>query len=142
MTRIVVVWLHVLAAAVWLGGLAFAVHLVLPAILRGERAGLDLLRRARVVAWAALALLAVTGVENLRHVSLDRPWVAAKLLLLLALLPLAAHRDFTLVPRAAAAIERGVDPRAALATARWLDRLVLLLGVALVFLGLGIARGR
>lgn len=142
MSRIGVVWLHLLAAAVWVGGLVYATHLVIPALARGDRAYLPLLGRARMAAWAALGLLVVTGLENLRHVRLDSPWVMAKLLLVLVLLALAAHRDFALVPRAAGDVERGVGPATALAGIRRLDRVLLLLGVVVLFLGVGIARGR
>jgi putative copper export protein len=142
MIRIAVVWLHVLAAAVWLGGLLYASHLVVPALARGERAYLALLGRARAVAWAAVGLLVVTGIENLRHVRWDSGWLAAKLALALVLLALAAHRDFALVPRASREIERGVTPGLALAGLRWLDRGLVLLAAAVLFLGVGIARGR
>jgi uncharacterized membrane protein len=139
---IVVVSLHVLAVVVWLGGLVYASHLVIPALLRGERACLALLGRARVVAWGALALGVVTGLDNLRRVGLGSPWLAAKLAAVVLLLALAAHRDFAVVPRATREIERGVNPALALAALRWLDRVVLLLGAAVLFLGVGIARGR
>lgn len=142
MAAIVVVGLHVLAAAVWVGGLLYASHLVLPALARGERTYLPLLGRARMSAWAAIALLVLTGLENLRRVGLDRPWVMAKLLLVLGLLALAAHRDFALLPRATRAIEEGAVPAAALAGLRRLDRVLLLLGMAAIFVGVGIARGR
>jgi len=137
-----VVWLHVLAAAVWLGGMIYSMHLVVPALARGERAYLPLLGRARMAAWAALGLLVVTGLENLRRVRLDSPWVMAKLLLVLVLLALAAHRDFALVPRATRDVGQGVAPAAALAGVRWLDRVIVLLGVVVLFLGVAIARGR
>jgi putative copper export protein len=142
MTRIVVVWLHVTAAAVWLGGLAFGAHLLVPALLRGDRTVLALLGRARVSAWAALALLLVTGLENLRHVGLERPWVMGKLMAVLLLLALAAHRDFALVPRATSEIERGTPPGLALGGLRWVDRILLVLALLVVFLGVGVARGR
>ncbi len=142
MTRIGVVWLHVLAAAVWVGGLVYATHLVIPALARGDRACLPLLGRARMTAWAALGLLVMTGLENLRHVRLESPWVMAKLFLVLVLLALAAHRDFALVPRVTRDVEQGVRPATALAGVRWLDRVLLLLAVVVLFLGVGIARGR
>jgi len=141
-TRILIIWLHVLAAAVWLGGLLFASHLVVSALARGERAYLALLIRARLIGWAALGLLVVTGLENLRQTGLARPWVMGKVLLVLVLLALQAHRDFAVLPRAAAAIERGGAPEGALGGVRWLDRILVLLGAAAVFLGVGIARGR
>jgi putative copper export protein len=140
--RIVVVWLHVLAAAAWVGGLLCASHLVVPALARGERAYLPLLGRARGIAWPAAGLLVLTGVENLRHARWDSGWLAAKLALVLLLLALAAHRDFALVPRVSGEIERGAAPAPALAGLRWLDRGLVLLAAAVLLLGVGVARGR
>ena len=57
--------------------------------------------------WTAWALLALTGVENLRRIGLNSPWLAAKLVVVIALLALAAHRDFAVVPRAIQAVEGG-----------------------------------
>ena len=142
MARLIVVWLHVLAAAAWLGGVLYTSHLVVPALARGERTYVALLARARIVAWAAVGLLVVTGLENLRQVSLERPWVMAKVLLAIVLLALAAHRDFALVPRAARAIAAGSAPEAAVSGLRRLDRVLVLLGALAIFLGVGIARGR
>ena len=142
MERIVVVWLHLLGASAWVGTLLFVSHLVVPALARGERAYLGLLARARVVAWAAIGLLVVTGFDNLRRVRLDSPWLMGKLLLVLVLLALAAHRDFTLVPRVSQVIEQGGSPAVALGGLRWLDHVLLLVAMAVLFLGVGVARGR
>jgi uncharacterized membrane protein len=142
MLRLVVVWLHVVAAVAWVGGVLYASHLVLPAVSRGARDGLALLVRGRVMAWAALAILVVTGLENLRRVPLVSPWLAAKLVVVLALLALAAHRDFAVLPRAVRAVETGAEPASALFGFRILDRAVLLLALVVLFLAVGVARGR
>jgi len=142
MLRLVVVWLHVAAAAAWVGGLLHVSHLVGPAAARGGRESLKLLTRARAVAWAAWALLVVTGIENLRRVGLASPWLAAKLVAVVALLALAAHRDFAVLPHAVRAVEGGGEPAAALSGVRALDRAQLLLVLAVLFLAVGIARGR
>jgi copper resistance protein D len=143
MARILVVWLHIVAAAVWIGGLLYASHLVVPAIVRGERAYLTLLARSRPIAWSAIALLVLTGLENLRVFGIaGSPWLMAKLLLVVVLLSGAAHRDFALVPRATREIERGVAPGLALAGIRWLDRALLVLAFVVVLLAAGLARGR
>lgn len=142
MIRLVVVWLHVVAAAAWVGGLLFASHLVVPALARGERGALALLGRARLLAWGAVALLLLTGLENLRAVGLASSWLVAKLTLAIALLALAAHRDFAVLPRATGAIARGEEPGPALAGLRMLDRVVVLLALATLFLAVGVARGR
>lgn len=142
MARIVVVWLHLVAAAVWVGGLLYASHLVVPAIARGERAYLTLLARGRRIAWSAIALLVLTGLENLRVFGLaGSPWLMGKLLLVVVLLSAAAHRDFALVPRATREIEHGVAPGLALAGIRWLDRALLLVAAVVLFLAAGVARG-
>ena len=142
MSRIVVVWLHLLGAVVWTGGLLYGSHLVLPRVARGERGYAALLMRARPVAWVAVALVVATGLENLRHVRLDSPWLMAKVLLALILIPLAAHRDFALLPRAVRAIEQGAAPEPVLGGVRWLDRLIALGLVIVLFLAVGVARGR
>jgi copper resistance protein D len=142
MIRILVVWLHVLAAAVWVGGLLYGSHLLLPALARGECACAGMLLRARPVAWVAVGLLVLTGLENVRHVRLESPWLIAKVLLVLVLVPLAAHRDFALLPQAARAIARGDAPGAALASVRGIDRVVAVAAVIVLFLGVAVARGR
>jgi uncharacterized membrane protein len=142
MLRLVVVWLHVVAAAAWVGGTLYAGHLVVPAAVRGGREALALLGRGRVVSWAAIAILVVTGLENLRRLPVVTPWLAAKLLVVMALLALAAHRDFAVLPRAIRAVERGAEPAATLSGVRALDRILLLLALVVVFLAVGIARGR
>jgi hypothetical protein len=139
MGRVLVVWLHVLGAAVWVGGLIHGSHLVLPQVARGEPGYARLLTRARPIAWGAVVLVILTGIENLRHVHADA-WVMAKVLLVLVVGPLAAHRDFALLPAALRAIESGEAPDRALAGLRWVDRAVVLGAVALVFLGVAVAR--
>jgi copper resistance protein D len=140
--RLVIVWLHVTAAAVWVGGLVYASHVVAPSAARGGRESLRLLARGRAVIWTAWALLALTGVENLRRIGLNSPWLAAKLVVVIALLALAAHRDFAVVPRAIQAVEGGADAAPALSGLRAFDRVLLLLSLGVLFLAVGVARGR
>lgn len=142
MTALVVVWLHVVAAAAWVGGLLYTSHLIAPAAARGGRESLGLLARGRAIAWGALAILVLTGLENLRRVGLESPWLAAKLVAVIALLALAAHRDFAALPRAVRAVREGAEPGAALSGVRALDRVLLLLALGTLFLAVGVARGR
>jgi uncharacterized membrane protein len=139
---LVVVWLHITAAAVWVGGVLYAAHLVGPEAARGGRESLLLLTRGRAVTWAASVVLVLTGIENLRRVGLASPWLAAKLMAVIGLLALAAHRDFALLPRAVGAIGDGSAPAAALSGVRRLDRVVLLVALVVLFLAAGVARGR
>jgi hypothetical protein len=141
-SRLLLVWVHVTAAAVWVGGTLQAGHLLAPALARGEGAALGLLLRWRAVSWGALAVLALTGIEQLRRVGLESRWLALKILLVLGLLAVAAHRDFALLPRARRAIEAGGAPGPALRAVRWFDRGLALLALAVLLLAVGVARGR
>jgi putative copper resistance protein D len=141
MLRLIVIWLHIVAAAAWIGGLLHTMHLIAPAAARGGRESLELLVRGRPMAWGALAILVLTGLENLRTVGLS-PWLAAKLMAVIALLALAAHRDFAVLPRAIRVVAEGAPSAAALSGVRALDRVLLLLTLAALFLAVGVARGR
>jgi len=74
------VWLHILAATVWIGGMA-ALGLLLVPLLRRERFQ-DVARpllyasalRFRWIGWGALSVLVVTGLINVRAQGL--PWSA------------------------------------------------------------------
>ena len=142
MLRLLIVWVHVTAAAVWVGGLVYASHVVGPAAARGGRESLRLLARGRALTWTAWALLALTGIENLRQMGLNTPWLAAKLLVVIALLALAAHRDFAVLPRAIQAVEGGAEAAPALSGLRAFDRVLLVLSLGALFLAVGVARGR
>ena len=63
--RVVVLWVHVVAAAVWVGGLAYQTHVLLPAARRGGAAVFaEAARRARPVTWTAIALVVLSGFYN------------------------------------------------------------------------------
>jgi putative copper export protein len=138
-------WLHVVAAAVWMGGVVYQAHVLLPAARRGAGDAFgDAARRARPATWTAIALVVLTGLYNVTQLGdLERVMesgaglmVAGKFGLVILAVTLASQRDFTLVPR----LSR--EPSAAtLKAIAWLDRLVLLLGLATIYLGLAISRG-
>lgn len=147
--RLLVLWLHVLGAIVWLGGLAYQAHGLLPAARRGEVAAFAAAAaRWRAAAWVALSLVVVTGVYNLTGLGPLEALVArgaglvlaAKVLLVLVLVPVASQRDFAQVPRLRRLLAAGEDPGPALRAIAWLDRAALALGVVIVYLGLALAR--
>lgn len=142
-------WLHLLAAVVWLGGLLFQSHVLLPGLQKDGHAGLgvQVLRRARPMAWVALLLLLATGLHNLSRLSLSvltqtpvGALLALKIFLVIVALMLSAHRDFGLVPRLARELEAGRDGAWQLRTIAWIDRAVILLGIAVLYLGLAVSR--
>jgi copper resistance protein D len=120
------VWLHIVAAATWLGGMLF-LSLVLVPTLTGhpQRGALILLaaRRFRAVGWVALAVLLLTGLINLHHRGLlssqlfDAGFltssygstVALKLFFVALALFLSVVHDFFIGPRAARAMKQAPD---------------------------------
>ena len=149
--RLLPLWLHVLSAAVWLGGLLFQSHIRLPLLARGGPAEpiAQAVRRSRRVAWTALVLLILTGLHNLTRLppvtSMIESGVlkllALKLFLVVILLMLSAHRDFGVAARLIRAVAAGRDATPALRMLVRLDRVALLLGLGLVYLGLAVSRG-
>jgi len=144
------VWLHVLAAVTWLGGLIYQAHALAPAARRGSPGPFaDAAARGRPATWTAIALVVLTGFYNVTMLGpLDRVMergagllLAGKFMLVLLAVALAGQRDFAQVPRLRRALAAGDDPRPMLAAIAWLDRIVIILGVAVVYLGLAISRG-
>jgi putative copper export protein len=143
--RLVSVWLHVLGMAVWIGGLTFQSHVLLPHARRAgdPRPFAEAARRGRRVGWAAAGLTVLTGLYNVTGLApLARvaqsgagTVLAGKFLLVLAMVALAAQRDFGQVPRL-----DGAQWRGALRAIRWLDHAVLGLALVVIYLGLVVSR--
>ena len=107
-----------------------------------------MLRRSRPVAWVAILVLVLSGLHNLSRVSLGvlvetraGTLLALKIFLVIVALMLAAHRDFGLVSRLAREAEAGRSGARELRAMAWIDRAVILLGAAAVYLGLAVSRG-
>jgi hypothetical protein len=100
------------------------------------------------VTWVAIALVVLTGFYNVTLLGpLDRVLqsgaallLALKFMLVLAAVAVAGQRDFAQVPRLARAVAAGDDPKPALSAIVWMDRVVLLLAVVIVYLGLAVSR--
>jgi copper resistance protein D len=157
------VWIHVLAAAVWVGGMAFFVLVLVPVLrnpaLHGHapafvrEAGM----RFRTVAWTALVILFVTGWIQMGYrgigwgdvLTLDPPHAVAnalrwKIVLFAVTLALSTVHDFFVGPRATEAWKREPDaPRtqALRKAAGWFGRLNAVLALAIVYLAALIVRG-
>jgi putative copper export protein len=157
------VWLHILAATLWIGGMGFLVLVVVPWLRSDGRqiAGLLLRKtgpRFRTVGWTCFAVLVVTGAFNLwvRGVRLasfaDPSWlgspfgkaVVAKLMLFTLVVLVSAHHDFVVGPKATAAIES--DPTSPATTrlraqAQRAGRLNALFALVLVGIAVTLVRG-
>src|SRR5215471_19286845 len=71
--RALILWLHLLAAIIWIGGLVFQVLVVFPTLARAAtseriRLALSLEARFRMLVWPAIGLVLFTGLVNLMHV--------------------------------------------------------------------------
>ena len=158
------VWLHILAAAVWIGGMIFVALVVVPVIRRPEmrQAAARLIHltgiRFRWVGWACLGLLLVTGLFNLTFrgigwaelfslpfwsASLGRI-LALKLFVVAWILALSATHDFAIGPRATTAWQE--NPGSAEASrlrrqATQLARVNMLLALIAVTFGVMLVRG-
>jgi copper resistance protein D len=161
-----IVFVHIVAAIVWVGGMLFLPLVLVPVVRREEprlRAALmsAVGHRFRTVGWVAIVTLLVTGVWNLRNRRL--PWetilsgdlfsgtwgriLAVKLALVAVVLALSVVHDFVLGPRstrlaqqrdAAGAVQRAERLRR---WASWLGRMNALLALAIVFLAVALLRG-
>jgi uncharacterized membrane protein len=157
-----IVWVHILAAIVWIGGMFFLPLVLVPVLRRQEpklrAALLDAVgRRFRTVGWIAIGVLLVTGVWNLRNRHL--PWdtilsadlfagvwgsiLAWKLALVSVVLVISLVHDFRIGPASTAASQSDDRTRAERLrkTASWLGRINALLALAIVFLAVALVRG-
>src|SRR5689334_20590222 len=68
----IVVWIHLVAACLWVGGILFFALVLVPALRSAPGSQTNKLvqavgRRFRVVGWAGVAVLVVTGVGNVLY---------------------------------------------------------------------------
>jgi len=156
------VWTHILAVAVWLGGMVFLVLVLVPVMRRAEYRGhaSGLIhwtgQRFRWIGWVCLTLLILTGMFNLAYRGYG--WAALwdgslwrgsfgqilglKLLLVAVILVLSAVHDFIVGPQAAALTARDPADESALRMRRaasWFGRVNLLLAVVGNAIGMGCA---
>ncbi len=161
---LVSVWLHVLAAAIWVGGMIFVALVVVPVIRKKELQGAAarLIHftgiRFRWVGWTCFVLLLLTGLFNVlvRGIAWAdlvtlQFWagpfgrlLTLKLVVFALILASSALHDFVIGPRAVAVWQE--RPGSAEATrlrrqATQFGRLNLLLALLIVALGVMLVRG-
>ena len=159
---LVSVWLHILAATIWVGGLFFLVLVLVPWLRRNDGPGKEAAgrflaqtgERFRAVGWICFALLFATGTFNLwvRGVApgnlSDPAWwgsplgsaVGLKLAVFGLVLGVSLVHDFRVGPQAADAMRRAADDeriRRLRRQASWLGRVNGVLALILVALGVG-----
>ena len=160
---LVSMWLHLLAAVVWIGGLAFISMVLAPTLRDPAMRGQAVLllraagRRFMRIGYVSLALLIVTGTTNLffksggSFTAVAAWWptsygrlLAAKLVLVALVVALSLYHDFVVGPAATRAMQVDSLGAAALAVRRraaWLGRTTALLSLAILTLALLLVRG-
>lgn len=151
------VWLHILAAVIWVGGMLF-LSLIAAPILRRVDSPLvrmelfrEMARRFRVVVWACIGILILTGIGNVMYYGDHTPGspyqkvLHIKLGLVVLLVGMGVIHDFVIGPRAGRALSRnGLPPtgsdRAMVTLAPWIGRLNLLLGIVILLLAAALTR--
>ena len=151
----IVFWIHLLAAATWVGSQVFMFAAVVPALralgdeAARRRAVLVLNRQFAWLGWGALAILVLTGIDNVIQRQRDTDlvfdfdfryaWIfVVKLALVAVVIALTAIHSYVLGPRLLALQEGGQASAADLSRARRqsirLSVLNLLAAVAILFL--------
>ena len=147
--NLLALWLHLLGMVVWLGGVLYQAHILLPLARRtGVTTFADAAHRQRPFAWTALSLVVLTGFYNVTRLGpLDTVMqsgagllLAGKFILVLLLIAVAAQRDFTHLVRLHLALTTDQDPAPPLRAIAWLDRITILLALVIVYLGLAVSR--
>jgi uncharacterized membrane protein len=147
--RLAILYLHVVGAVVWVGGLAYQSHVLLPAARRGAVAAfVEAARRARPVTWTAISVVVLTGFYNVTRLGdLQRVMdtgagfmLAGKFILVILAVALVSQRDFAQLTLLSAALVSGADTGKPLRAIARLDRVVLLLALVIIYLGLAISR--
>lgn len=158
------IWIHILAATIWIGGMAALGLLFVPLLRREEFQ--DVARplfyasalRFRWIGWGALVVLVVTGLVNVRAQGVawstwldpgfwSTNWglaLGGKLLLVVLTLIVSAVHDFHFGPKAIQYMEEAPD---AAETERlrwwssWLGRLTLVLSLLILWFAVLLPRG-
>jgi uncharacterized membrane protein len=145
--RLLVIWLHLLAVVVWMGGVLQQSLLWLPAArAQGADTFVVAARRARPLTRTAVSTVVLTGFYNVTQLgpieqvmqSGAALTLAGKFVLVILAVAFAGQRDFAELPRAQALLAAGQEPTPALRAMARLDRLVLVLGGATIYLGLSL----
>lgn len=153
------VFLHVLAAMIWVGGIIFLAVVAVPVSRRLDPvsrskvvAGLG--RQFRIVGWSMLGVLLLTGIvaaasrgATVANVLDGTFWatpfgrtLGEKLVLVLMMAIVSFTHDFIVGPAAARAAEAGRDTSRLRRRAAWLARLTALFAILIVFLAINLPR--
>lgn len=157
------VFLHILAAMTWIGGMIFFAVVVVPIIRKPELKSMATKlvdwtgRRFSIVGWVSLSTLVVTGSYNLIYRFGWRDFIhgtffhtafgytmAYKLIFVVIVLLISAYHDFQIGPKATALREGTLSPQETekiRKQASMLGRLNLLFSFVILFFAISLIRG-
>lgn len=158
MAWILVLWIHLIAAMVWIGGMVFLTFIAAPSLKRLASPEVqavlyrDIGRRFKLVGWVCIFILLLTGPINIYHHVTSHHMIddgedsfhssfVLKLGLVLIMILLSLIHDFVLGPLLGEKIREGLQPSKFLKlVVPWMARLNLILGLIVIYLGLTLAQ--
>jgi len=152
------IWIHLIAAAFWIGGMLFLSLVAVPLLkmssdpASSQREFVNQARRFRMFVWGALSILLVTGailLPNVVNVSESvinwPPAVLSKLLLVFLLIIISLAHDRFIGPRVRTLKRKSIDQltlvdKILLRLSPIIGRLTMILGLAVLFSAVLIVR--
>lgn len=148
------VFIHIICAAFWIGGMLFLPLVILPGIKQHPDRIAILYKTGitfRLYGWIVLAVLLATGLLNMHLRGVPFTWeffsessygtlVSYKMLLFLGILLVSGMHDFLFGRKALEEMQNTNNSNLKL-FARWSGRINLLLALAMAFLGVALSRG-
>jgi putative copper resistance protein D len=148
------VWLHVLGATFWIGGMLFLPLVLLPSIKNNyERAQLLIATgiKFRFYGYIVLALMLVTGVLSMGLKGVQFSWrffnethygrlVVIKVILFISLVLISLTHDLIAGRKFSGQMEKEQNAKTKL-IARWSGRILLLISVIMAYIGVLLSRG-
>lgn len=145
------VWLHIIGVSFWIGGMLFLPLVLLPGIKdHPDRSNLLLVTgiKFRFYGYIVLSLLLVTGVANVYLRGIDLSWkflvisrygklVITKLILFLSIIAVSAVHDIQARKR----LLNEKEKRRFKVIARWSGRILLIISLAMAYIGVVLSRG-
>jgi uncharacterized membrane protein len=148
------VWLHILGATFWIGGMLFLPLVLLPSIKNNyERT--ELLKvtglKFRFYGYIVLALMLVTGVLNMGFKGIQFSWrffnethygrlVILKVILFVSLVVISLTHDLLAGKKFLGQMQKEQSAKLKL-TARWSGRILLLISLIMAYIGVLLSRG-
>ena len=124
--KTLILWLHLGAAAIWIGGMFFTASILLPLLQRPTSFPIELsetiartVRRFQNISWEAAGIIFLTGIFNLINAGLVNNFnfstayarlVGIKLILLITIIAVQSFQSYRVLPEVFSALATPTDP--------------------------------